>query len=511
MRVNSLRQVLSNAACAMVWVAASAAFAQAPAPVFPDKEWARATPEEMGMDSRALATLVEFGGNVQMDSLFVTRWGRVVTDAYYAPFQPGMKHRVNSSTKAVIGALAGVAAGQGVLDVNAPVLSFYKDRSIANLDDAKRAMTVQQLLDMTSGLAWVEPLAENPVNESLIGLERSRDWQQYVLDRPMAQAPGAGFHYNSGNSLLASAIIGRATGMPTRDFAVKNLFGPIGIRDFRWRQDPQGVAIGGWGLYLQTADMARFGLLYLNHGEWNGKQVVPRAWADKVFNAKIAMFPTGGWVYGDGWWTLPQRGAYLAVGFNRQLTIVMPQLGVVAAVTGRTNYPIENLIDHLARAAKSATPLPPDAQGQSLLQAAVDSAGAGKPLFAAALSPPIAQEINGKTYGFAPNEWGWKELTLHLGAKPTIDLVVFTSRTSDATQRVSLPLGMDGKFAMGTTPEGLTALQAGWTDASTLTAVLRVPEETVDRKYELRFAGSRVDVTLTNSVGKKTSFAGLAR
>jgi CubicO group peptidase (beta-lactamase class C family) len=509
--MHSFHRVLAASVCVMSLLAPNVAFAQAPAPVWPGKEWVRATPEEMGMDSKALATLVEFGGNVQMDSLFVTRWGRAVTEAYYAPFQSGMKHRINSSTKAVIGALAGIAAGQGALDPNAPVVSYYKDRTIANLDDAKRAMTVQQLLDMTSGLAWTEPLVENPVNESLIALERSRDWQQYILDRPMAQAPGTGFHYNSGNSQLASAIIGRATAMPTRDFAAKHLLGPLGIQDFRWRLDPQGVAIGGWGLYLHPADMARFGYLYLNHGEWNGTQVVPRAWADKVFNAKVPMFPTGGWVYADGWWTLPQRGAYLAVGFNRQLILVMPQLGVVAAVTGRSAYPIENVIDHLARAARSSSPLPADPQGQALLQAAVDGAAVGKPLFPAAPPPAIAEEVSGKTYGFAPNEWGWKELTLRLGATPSFDLVVFTSRTSDATQRVSLPLGMDGKFAIATSPEGLTAIQAGWTDASTLSAAVHLPEEAAKRLYELRFAGSRVDVTLTNSVGKKSSFAGQAR
>jgi CubicO group peptidase (beta-lactamase class C family) len=500
--------------CALCF--ASPALTQSPAPpaapatAWPAAEWDRATPEEMGMDSRALASLVEYGGNVKMDSVFVTRWGRAVLEAYYAPFAERMKHRVNSSTKAVTGTLVGIAAAQGLLDANAPVTGFFKDRHIAALDDAKRAITVQQLLDMVSGLDWNEPLTDE-VPRSLIEMERSRDWQQFTLDRPMAQPAGTTFNYNSGNSQLASAIVARAAGTPTRDFAAKHLFAPIGISEFRWREDPQGVSTGGLGLYLHPADMARFGLLYLHHGNWNGTQVVPRAWADKMLNAKVRMFPTGDWVYADGWWTLPRRKAYLTVGYNRQLVVVLPELGIVAAVTGRGPYPMENLIDHLVRAAKAPAALPRDADGLAQLQARISEAAAGKPLFPVAPPPPAAREVDGRTFTFAPNEGGWKELTLRLGDKPGLELVAYTSRDSNATQKVSLPLGMDGRFAMGQTPEGITAMQAGWTDATTLAIALRVPEEAIERAYELRFSGSRVAVTLTNSFGRKLAFNGEAR
>lgn len=462
------------------------------------------------MDSAALANFVEFGGNVRMDSLLVTRWGRVVAQVHYAPFGPGMRHRINSSTKAVVGALAGIAAGQGVLDVGAPVAGFFRDIAFAHDDDRKRAISVQHLLDMTSGLSWIEPLS-NAIPETMIAMTRSADWQRFVLDRPMAQAPGAGFNYNSGDWQLVSSIVSRTTGTPTRDFAGKRLFAPLGIADWRWRADPQGVDTGGFGLYLKTEDMARFGYLYLNHGEWNGTQVVPRAWVDKVFAAKVPMFQGRGWMYADGWWTLPSRGAYLTVGYDRQLVVVMPAIGVVAAMTGRSDYPIENVIDHLARAARSAGPVPADAQGQAVLAARIREAAIDKPLFAAAPAPAMARQVSGKTYALERNVWGWKEMTLHLDGTASMELVMYTSRTSDATMRVTLPLGMDGKFAMGETPEGWTAIQAGWTDASTLSAVLRIPEEAISRSYELRFDGPRVVVTITNPLGMKTTIPGDAR
>ncbi|MBG9388653.1 serine hydrolase domain-containing protein [Caenimonas aquaedulcis] len=510
--MNPSMQSVFRRACGALFICAFAtcAFAQAPAPAWPAAEWERATPEEMGMDSAALATFVEFGANTRMDSLVVTRWGRIVAEAYYAPFQRGMKHRINSSTKAVMGALAGIAAGQGRLDVNAPALGFFKGATAANEDDRKRAITVQQLLNMTSGISWVEPLSDE-VPETMIAMGRSANWVQFVLDRPMAQAPGAKFNYNSGDWQLVSAIVSLASGMPSRDFAAKHLLAPLGIVDWRWRLDPQGVATGGFGLYLRTQDMARFGYLYLHHGQWNGTQVVPRAWADKVFQASVPMFATGAWKYADGWWTLPSRGAYFTVGFDRQLIVVMPETGVVAAMTGRSNYPLDNVIDHLARAARSASPLPADAQGQAALDAKIREAATPKPMATLPAAPPIAREVAGRTYALERNPWGMKEMTLRMDGAPAMELVVYTSRTSNATMKVTLPLGMDGKFTMSETPEGLTAIQAGWTDASTLSAVLRVPEEGISRTYELRFDGARVAVTVTNSTGAKTSFSGEAR
>jgi CubicO group peptidase (beta-lactamase class C family) len=508
--------MLRRTACALL-LALPCALAQAQTaaahgfqPVWPGTDWQAATPEEMGMDSRSLATFVEYGGNTQMDSLFVTRWGRVVAQAYYAPFEPGMKHRVNSTTKAIIGALAGIAVGQGKLDANARMVSFFADRRIAALDDAKRAITVQQLLHMTSGLAWKEPLSD-ALPESMIAMERSGDWVQYVLDRPMAHAPGTAFDYNSGSSHLVSAIIARATGLPARDFAAKHLFAPIGITDTLWRQDPQGVNVGGYGLYLRTADMARIGYLYLHRGQWNGQQVIPRAWADKVFDANIAMFPTGGWKYADGWWTLPSRKAYLTVGYNRQLIIVLPEQGIVAAVTGRRVYPIENVIDHLQRSVRAEAPLPPDPSSLEALQAAVAEAAATKPWAGAVPAPAVAREVEGKTFAFAPNEWGWKELAMRFEGTPTMDLVVYISRANSNTRKVTLPLGMEGGFAMGDSPEGRTALRGAWTDANTLSVALRVPQETIARMYKLHFDGPRLDVEMTNSLGKTTSISGRAK
>jgi CubicO group peptidase (beta-lactamase class C family) len=238
--------------------------------VWPTKGWQTSTPEEQGMDSAALAKLVEYGTSRSFDSVLIARHGRIVLDAYYAPYSAEIPHIINSSTKAVIGTLAAMAIKDGLLDTpEHKVIDFFSDRTIANLDDRKKAMTVQHLMDMTSGLEWREPFGGRLV--SFFEMERSPDWIKYILDQPMSNAPGAMFNYDSGNPHLLSAILTKLTGLSAEDYAKARLFGPLGISEWKWRRDPQGISTGGNGLALKPRDMAKIGYLYLRNGQWEDK------------------------------------------------------------------------------------------------------------------------------------------------------------------------------------------------------------------------------------------------
>jgi hypothetical protein len=296
--------------------------------------------------------------------------------------------------------------------------------------------------------------------------------------------------------------------MDTQAFAVRELFTPLAITDFRWRKDPQGIPIGGFGLYLRTPDLAKIGYLYLNRGEWKGAQLVPRAWVDKVFQAEVPMTPGGAFRYGDFWWTIPGRKAYMAVGFNRQIIMVLPDLGVVAAMTGRVNYRIEDLIDHLRRAVKSDAALPANAEGSALLSSRVAQAAAERPSPEPLPAPPIAGEISGKTYELARNERGWKELTLHMGNPASYELVMYTSRTAPTTRRVSRPVGMDGRFASTTAENPVIASKAAWLDENTLALTVRLPEEALSETYKVRFSGRRIEITAIDSAGSPLALTG---
>src|ERR1700742_2960302 len=129
--------------------------AQATETIWPTLGWQTSTPEEQGMDSADLAKVLAFGKTRSFDSLLVVRHGRVVLDAYYAPYTADIPHAINSSTKAIVGNLVSIALKDGVLDrLDHPVVDFFGDRGIESLDDRKKAITVQNLLDITSGLDW---------------------------------------------------------------------------------------------------------------------------------------------------------------------------------------------------------------------------------------------------------------------------------------------------------------------------------------------------------------------
>ena len=257
----------------------------------------------------------------------VVRHGKIVVEAYYAPYAADIPHTINSVTKAVISTLTAIAFKDGLLDSpNHRVLDFFDRRSIANIDDRKEAITVQSLLDMTSGLKWTEPLDGRP--DSAIEMERSPDWVKFILDRPMSSAPGDVFNYNSGNPHLLSAIITKLTGMSVLEYAKAKLFGPLGINDVYWQHDPQGISIGGYGLYLQPRDMAKIGYLYLRKGAWEGKQLLPSAWIDKVTHATVDMPPLELELrYSNLFWALPNKHVYMAVGYHRQVIMVFPGFG----------------------------------------------------------------------------------------------------------------------------------------------------------------------------------------
>ena len=451
---------------------------------WPTRGWAMSSPEEQGMSSARLARLVEFGGLNDMDSVLVTRHGRIVLEATYAPFRAGLKHHVYSVTKSVTSTLVGMALGDGLLDsTDRRVVDFFPDRTIANLDDAKKAITVQQLLDMTSGLAWQEGLTG--AIDSPIAMARSPDWQQFVLDQPMVTAPGTRFYYNSGNSHLLSAILSKVTGRSANDYAREKLFGPLGIDDAQWQADPQGVTSGGWGLYLQPRDMAKIGYLWLRGGLWEGRQILPAAWIAGVRQADVDMRES--WArdlrYSRQFWAMPLRDAFMAVGKHRQLIVVMPKLDIVAVMTGSQRFvsPTSNvastprygfgtLVSYLAAAVTSdaavaAKPAATADLAEQVKAAAIEQPAPASASTSTSAPPPMAKAVSGKTWRFAAGDpLRLKSLTLKLDdPQPSYAYELDGGPPNAPVGRFGGPIGFDGRFAVGgRMPYGPSAARGAW-------------------------------------------------
>jgi CubicO group peptidase (beta-lactamase class C family) len=289
--------------------------------------WWTSTPEDQGMDSARLAGMLEAveARWLDLDSVLVIRNGAIVAEAYYPPYREDTKHELYSCTKSFCATLVGIAIDQGhIAGVDEPALSLLPGRTFEEVDARKEAMTLEDLLTMTSGLDWPEG---DPIYRAMY---QSPDWVRYVLGRPMVAAPGTAFNYNSGASHVLSAIVQQATGTPTLRYAQKHLFGPLGI-DARWGVDSQGIAIGGWGLQLTPRDMARLGLLYLDEGVWEGQRIVSAEWVRAATSKHVET--DGELGYGYQWWTYPTHGAYAALGRGGQMIFVWPQERIVVVFT----------------------------------------------------------------------------------------------------------------------------------------------------------------------------------
>src|SRR5258708_26426241 len=301
-------------------------------PIWPTKEWQTCTPEEQGMDSKERANLVDLGAKHSFDSLLVVRHGTIVAEAYYAPYAAGILHAVHSVTKAVISTLVAIVSEEGLLDSPSHrVLDLLDRRGIANLDGRKESITLQNLLDMTSGLAWIQPPYGG--SPSVTEMLHSPDWVKFILDAPMSNAPGAAFNYSDGDAQLLSAIITRLTGMSAMEYAKAKLFGPLGIREMFWAHDPQGISMAGYGLYLQPRDMAKIGYLYLRNGVWEGKQLLPATWVERIAHATAE--PIGDFGHANLFWILPDKHVYMAAGAYRQVIMVFPDLAGLTWMTAR--------------------------------------------------------------------------------------------------------------------------------------------------------------------------------
>jgi CubicO group peptidase (beta-lactamase class C family) len=482
-------------------------------PIWPTKEWETSSPEEQGMDSKELVKLVDFGIRGSLDSLLVVRHGKIVVEAYYAPYEPGIPHQMYSATKAIVSTLTAIASKDGLLDSPSHrVLDFFDRHGIANVDDRKEAITVQNLLYMTSGIEWKQPLGGWP--ESMFEMERSPNWVKFVLDRPMANVPGEVFNYSNGSAHVVSAIITRLTGMSAREYAKAKLFGPLGINHLFWQHDPQGISNGGNGLYLEPRDMAKLGYLYLHNGAWERQQLLPSDWIEKLTQVTVDPHAPGEPErrYSNFFWLIPDKRLYAASGYHDQLIMVFPELDIVAVTTGRDNHPLRELADSISNSVKSETALPSDAASADLLANKILDVATEKPN-AVGTTPKTAAKISGKVYRFSPNPINLKSLSLILAdPQPRYDMSIYADAT-ESGPRLTGPIGLDGLYRKGEPTylqelpvRGVNAVKGNWQDDHTFVIDrLILGEGQPATRWTLTFDGEKLNLRTKLENGQEIS------
>lgn len=434
--------ILIVMAMLLVFVFSPLAAQESNVPDWPTEAWQTSTPEAQGIDSaklaQALLTMRE--QEIDIHSLMLVRNSEIVVDAYFYPYDGQTVHEVASVTKSVMTTLIGIAADQGKLSLDDPMLSFFPDRMVANGDAWKENITVRHLASMSSGLDCTNERDEATLREMRTGV----DWVQFALDREVRWEPGSHFVYCSPAIHLLSPILQQATGMTALDFARQYLFEPLGIGDAIWLTDPQGYNRGSEGLYLHPHDMAKLGYLWLNNGVWEGEQVVSREWVESSVTPQIDV-PGGGDDYGYGWWiTRGDLYSYAADGRGGQRINMVPAWNLIVVATGG-GFNWDGIVPLLLEALSDMDgPRPANPDGVAELEAAVRTVAQPPTPMVAAPLPETAKLISGQTFLFEPNPTTIESLGLEFNDSGEATFHF----TAGGNEMVSGPVALDGVYRL---------------------------------------------------------------
>lgn len=293
----------------------------------------RSAPEAQGVRSSALNAFVDALDRTidEVHSLMVVRRGHVVAEGWWNPYAADRPHLLFSLTKSFTSTAVGLATAEGRLSLDDPVVKFFPGVAPAKPSRHLSALTVRHLLTMSTGRLT------DSMNEC--GRDPQGDWVRGFFRRPWLQAPGSPFVYDTGASHVLGAIVAAVTGEDLLEYLMPRLFSPLGIEAPVWETDPKGRRIGGFGLSLKTEDIAKFGQLLLQKGQWAGKTVIPAEWvalatSKQVDNDRFAPNPKPDWRQGYGFQFWQCRdGGFRGDGAFGQYCIVLPDRETVVAIT----------------------------------------------------------------------------------------------------------------------------------------------------------------------------------
>jgi len=305
-------------------------------------DWAVSTPEAEGLDPSRVAELYYYAARMEtLRGLLVIVNGRLVAEGYFNDGTIDQTARLQSVTKSFTSALVGIALEQGLLtDVDQKMLEFYPEIAGQITDPRKETITIRQLMQMRAGYPWEE------THPDLWAGLLSGHYPPLIEAFPLIADPGTEFHYSNLTSNWLGIIVDRASGVNLKTYAEEHLFAPLGIEPGDWGMDAEGHNNGCGDLHLRIRDAAKFGLLYLNDGEYQGEQIIPAQWVDASLQAytqdahrEISGKKVGRYFgeigYGYQWWsaTIGDHHVDYAAGHGGQLIVLLDALDMVIVTT----------------------------------------------------------------------------------------------------------------------------------------------------------------------------------
>jgi len=300
--------------------------------------WKVSTPAEQGLDPKLVSLLYCNADKLEtIYSLLVIKDGYLIAERYFNEGSVEQKARLQSVTKSYTSALVGIALDQGYLSsVDQKMLDFFPEVAGQITDPRKKQITIRHLLQMRAGYPWEE--TDPALWEGLL----SGHYLPLIEDFPLISDPGTEFHYSNLTSNWLGIIVARACGMNLKSYAEKHLFSPIDAEVGDWGTDRDGHNNGCGDLHFTARDAAKFGLLYLNDGEYEGNQIISADWVHDSFQT----YSEDAWTirigrninnigYGYQWWSARSGEHFynFAWGHGGQLIVLLDEFDMIIVTT----------------------------------------------------------------------------------------------------------------------------------------------------------------------------------
>lgn len=473
----------------------------------------RSTPEAEGVSSQAILTFLDSAAAntaTEFHSFMFIRHGKVIAEGWWNPHNADLKHTLYSTSKSFTSTAIGLAISENKISLDDKLISFFPEYLPDTVSENLSNVKIRDLLSMSTGQRRESPSAEP-------------GWVKAFLATPVENEPGTIYRYSSMATYMLSAIVQKVTGEKVIDYLTPRLFTPLAIEGADWETSPEGINTGGWGLRLKTEDLAKFGLLYLQEGKWNGKQILPANWVQEATSVKTYQNPEltqeqrdsgndsmQGYCY--QFWRA-RNNSYMANGAFGQFVLVMPDKDAVVIFTAESNdmwgeldmvwkYLYPGIMDE---------PLPADENRVAELKNRL--ASLALPVPEKNSNEAITSLISGKNIMLAENQRQIQSMSLQFNN----DLCLLNLKTGEAEYALTFASGnwqlgetnMHGPSIFARSANNLNGLPpfkiAGaytWKADNSLELTLRYIDSMHSQKYIFKFDGSNkvlVDVIDSNA------------
>jgi CubicO group peptidase (beta-lactamase class C family) len=323
----------------------------------PPRSLPRSTAADQQVDPAAILSFIDAVDDhpdIEMHSLMLVRRGQVVAEGWWAPYSAERPQLLYSLSKIFTSTAAAFARAEGLLGLDDTVISHFPEFDADITDPGSRSVRVRDIASMASGHT------RDTLDEA-VALDPAELVRGFLLIPPDRQ-PGTVFAYNQPCTYTLASIIQRNAGMPLTQYLRPRLFDPLGIGHVGWQtwpdEDPEhgdpehgdpehgGRELGFSGLHARTEDIAKLGQLYLQHGQWNGVQLIPGEWVEQATSARIGTpdSPNPDWQRGYGFQFWMARHGYRGDGAFGQYCVILPEHEVVIVTTAYT-HDMQALLD----------------------------------------------------------------------------------------------------------------------------------------------------------------------